>query len=217
MGVKPDLNVMDQATLEGDILTTAWKTVLTKPGGPHRVFWGLETDDPSRLWAFFDWDSIEQHEQFAKTHGADAVKDIPKICTHGELTKHIAMAPSSDVLQSPSTEVLLVYFPAEISSMYRDETSSSLQDIFTMSLRNCPDVKEVAYGWGMENDFPVRGKSGQLASVLIGFIGLSDVKTQAKFHNADAYKEVEAKIKSLEGVVNFYGFSIECQKLERDN
>lgn len=67
MGVKPGLNIMDETTQEGQVLTGAWKAVTSAPGGPHRVYWGLEVEDPSKLWAFFDWDSIEDHENFAKS------------------------------------------------------------------------------------------------------------------------------------------------------
>lgn len=67
MGVKPGLDIMDESTQEGQILTGAWKAVTTAPGGPHRVYWGLEIENPLNLWAFFDFDSIEAHEEFAKT------------------------------------------------------------------------------------------------------------------------------------------------------
>ena len=68
MGVKPNIDIMDQDTPEAQILTGVWKTVTTKPGGPHRVYWGLEREDPSRVWGFFDWDSVEQHQKFAQTY-----------------------------------------------------------------------------------------------------------------------------------------------------
>jgi len=67
MGVKPNLDVMNDSTHEGQILSGAWNAVTTAPGGPHRVHWGLEIEDPSKIWAFFDWDSLEEHEKFAKS------------------------------------------------------------------------------------------------------------------------------------------------------
>jgi hypothetical protein len=66
MGVKPNLNIMDPSTHEGRVLTRTWKAVTSAPGGPHRVCWGLEIENPLRLWAFFDWNSVEEHEKFAK-------------------------------------------------------------------------------------------------------------------------------------------------------
>ena len=67
MGVKPGLDIMNENTEAGSILMKAWNAVITAPGGPHRVYWGLETEDPSKLWAFFDWNSVEDHEKFAKS------------------------------------------------------------------------------------------------------------------------------------------------------
>lgn len=66
MGVKPNMNIMDHTTPEGKILTDAWKTVISKPGGPQRVYWGLESVDPSKIWCFFDFESVEQHRRFAE-------------------------------------------------------------------------------------------------------------------------------------------------------
>lgn len=67
MGVKPGLSITDPSTPEGTVLPSVWKTVLTKPGGPQRVFWGLEEEDSSKVWAFFDWNSVQEHVDFAKT------------------------------------------------------------------------------------------------------------------------------------------------------
>ncbi len=66
MGVKPNHNIMDTSTSEGKILIGTWKAVLSAPGGPSQVYWGLEAENPLMLWAFFDWESVEQHEKFAK-------------------------------------------------------------------------------------------------------------------------------------------------------
>ena len=66
MGVKPNLDVMNDSTPEGQIVSGAWKAVTTAPGGPSRVHWGLEIEDPTKFWGFFDWDSLQQHEEFAK-------------------------------------------------------------------------------------------------------------------------------------------------------
>jgi hypothetical protein len=66
MGVKPNLNIMDPSTREGRIMTGAYETVVSKPGGPQQLYWGLEIENPLAVWAFFDWDSVEEHEVFAK-------------------------------------------------------------------------------------------------------------------------------------------------------
>ncbi|KAM0364976.1 hypothetical protein ACHAO7_009545 [Fusarium culmorum] len=178
MGVKPGIDIMDPTTPEGNILYEAWSTVITKPGGPSRVYWGLEKDDPLKIWGFFDWDTVEQHEKFAKDqvnlHGADAVKDIPKICTHGEMTKHVTMVPSSDVFQSPVTDVVVAYFPTDFAQTKKDKDAMQLKGILAKSFGTYSDVEKLAHGWDIENDFPVRGKEavdGQLGAALMGFVG----------------------------------------------
>ncbi len=67
VGVKPGFDIMDESTGEGKVLIAAWNTVAAAPGGPHRVYWGLQVEDPSKLWAFFDWDSVEDHEKFIQS------------------------------------------------------------------------------------------------------------------------------------------------------
>lgn len=67
MGVKPNVDIMDESTPEGQVLPRAWKTVTAAPGGPHKVYWSLQVEDPSKVWTFFEWDSVDDHEKFAKS------------------------------------------------------------------------------------------------------------------------------------------------------
>ncbi|KAF4466088.1 hypothetical protein FALBO_7046 [Fusarium albosuccineum] len=215
MGVKPGLNIMDPSTEEGQILAGAWKTVTSKPGGPQRVYWGLEAADPSKVWAFFDFDSVEQHRKFAEEYGAEAVKDIPKMCTHGEFSKHIKMDPTSDILLSPVTELMLVYFPSDISEKNQEELAELFRLIILMDLPDSPGLESLAHGWGLEKDFNVRGKDGQVGSVLMCFLGWAGVDAQAKVHETDAYKQTLSKVQNMKGAIGFCNVSLSCQHLER--
>lgn len=67
MGVKPGLNVMDDSSQESRSLTGVYQAIITAQGGPQRIYWGLEMEDPSKIWAFFDFKSIEEHERFAQS------------------------------------------------------------------------------------------------------------------------------------------------------
>lgn len=66
MGVKPGYKIMDESTPEGKILPGAYKSVTALPGGPQNSHWGLELEDELKVWGFFEWNSIEEHEIFAK-------------------------------------------------------------------------------------------------------------------------------------------------------
>jgi hypothetical protein len=68
MGVKPNHKVMDASTLEGQLLISIYKNIVSLPGGPSRMYLGLESEDQSMLWAFFDWETLEEHEKFAKAY-----------------------------------------------------------------------------------------------------------------------------------------------------
>lgn len=68
MVVKPGRRIMDLTTREGQILQKTWETIINAVGGPNWIYWGLETEDESRIWTFFEWNSIEEHETFAKRY-----------------------------------------------------------------------------------------------------------------------------------------------------
>ncbi|KAH8817447.1 hypothetical protein F5884DRAFT_897092 [Xylogone sp. PMI_703] len=216
MGVKPNLDIMDDNTREGQILTGAWKAVTTAAGGPHQVYWGLEIEDLSRVWAFFDWDSIEDHDKFAKSFGGEAVKDFPLILTHGEFTKHIDVTISAaPALKSPVTEVMLFYFSSDLSQARRDAAIAKLKTFLDETTGSCSDIKGVSYGWGVENDFPIRGEEGQQGSILAAFIGWPSIDAHAKFRETETFQESSNLIETIEGVIKSVVFHINCQSLER--
>ena len=59
------------------------------------------------------------------------------------------------------------------------------------------------------------GEEGKLWSVLIGFIGRSSHDAQTRFHGRDDYMDAARCIQDIAGVNRFYGFSINCHRLER--
>jgi hypothetical protein len=120
------------------------------------------------------------------------------------------------VLQSPVTEVMLAYFSYDISQAGKDKAAAQLQQFVEKSLENCTDVMAVSYGWGVENNFPVRGgEVGQLGSLLTAFIGWPSLDAYRTFRETDAVKESVDLIRAMEGMVKFAKFNISCQSMER--
>lgn len=66
MGVKPGYKIMDESTPEGKVLPVAYRSVPNLPGGPKNCQWGLVLEDELEVWGFFEWNSVEEHEIFAK-------------------------------------------------------------------------------------------------------------------------------------------------------
>ncbi|KAJ4253880.1 hypothetical protein NW762_010278 [Fusarium torreyae] len=171
VGVNPGINIINPGTPEGQILASIWESVTTMVGGPQRVFWGLEVLNPSRIWMFVDWDSIEQSKSFTKESAPAVLKNFSKICTHSEFIKHVNLSQSSDALRSTITEIMLVHFPKDFSQVQKDQSSTSLQLILNDSFGQCSDVDKLAHGWAVEDNFSVKGgegKSGCVSMIIIG-------------------------------------------------
>ena len=149
--------------------------------------------------------------------GRDAVKDLPKILTHSEFVKHVKAAPFPPlVLKSPVTEVMLAYFPSDLSSDCKDAAAARFKHFAKTGLGNCSDVKGVSYGWGLENNFPVRGgDEGQTGSILLAFIGWPSVEAHLKFKETEAFKKNVGWITGMEGLIKVIMLHISCRSLDR--
>lgn len=133
------------------------------------------------------------------------------------MTKHISIIPSSDVLRSPVTEVLLAYFPMNYSQPEKDTAATQRQDILSKYF-SCSDITSLSHGWSVENDFPVRGKKtidGRLGAALMGFIGWSSNIAQASFRQTSAYKEALSQIQGINRLLSLDIISLRCNYLER--
>lgn len=64
VAVKPGINIINPETPDGRILASILGGATTLVGGPRKVFWGLEVLNPSMLWILFDWESVEQQQDF---------------------------------------------------------------------------------------------------------------------------------------------------------
>lgn len=144
------------------------------------------------------------------SYGAEAVKDLPTILTHGEFSKHVTLMPSSLVLQSPVTEVILAYFRSDLSSAGKEIAMAKLQQ-FLKCFDGFPDVKGTSFGWGLENNFPVRGKKGSVGCILIGLVSWESVESSLKAREKEMFKDMVVLMKNLEGILEFDQFNIRCQ------
>ncbi|CAI6311744.1 unnamed protein product [Periconia digitata] len=217
MVVKPGLDVMDDSTEAGQILRGIYKSVITAPGGPSRIFWGTEVENPLKLWGFIDWDTVEDHEKFARSHGQELTKPYPKILESGEFTKHIVVKPfPPKVLHSPVTEVMVAYFPSNISQSTKDANSARFQEFTEKGLNTCSEVQGISYGWGLENDFPLRDQEkDQKGTMFTALIGWSSIDAHMAFRETNEFKESIHLLRGFEELVKLGMFHIHCKSLEK--
>lgn len=143
---------------------------------------------------------------------------MPKILSRGFFTKHITATPSlSTALQSPVTEIILAYFPSDISSTQRDSALGRLQNFEGEDLKSPSGIQALSYGWGVENDFPVRrGSDDQKASIFTSFIGLDSIDAQKIFRESLAFEKLLRLVRGMEGIIKLETFSVSFRSLVRN-
>lgn len=59
------VNVFDESAA-AKTYQNVLETALKQPGA-RRVYTGVEVENPSTLWLFLDWETLEDHENYPKT------------------------------------------------------------------------------------------------------------------------------------------------------
>lgn len=139
--------------------------------------------------------------------GAQAVKHLPQILSHPVFMRHVKMHETSaaldTILSARATSVLFAYFPSNVPHSVQSglvkEVEGVLDTMRGMSL--C-----VAFGWGVETDFPVLGgKDGETGAAFAVFVALDDVESDEgvgpkQLVLMDGVKEVLVGAEGLKGV-----------------
>lgn len=168
------------------------------------------------------WTEISTKEYRLKKsiyrHGARIVKDFDQVFLRGGFTKHIQTQPyPPSALKAPVTEIMLAYFPSDVSAETKTAANMRLSAFADKALTKCADVQAVNFGWGLENDFPVRGgEEGQTGSMLIALIGWPSIEAHMKFRETEAFKENVDLLRGMEGMVKLTMFHVKCRVMENE-
>lgn len=138
--------------------------------------------------------------------------------THGGFAGHVDVTPAAaPALTSPVTEIIFAYFPPSISPDEKANVSLRFQDFVDKGLRTCIDITSISLGWGVENNFPVRGtEDGQTGSLFAVFVGWSSIEASMKFQETEGFKEQVGIIREIEGLTKMVIFHVSCDGAERD-
>jgi hypothetical protein len=118
MGVQAGKTPMDPNTPDGSLLLDAWKAVITAAGGPQRVYWGTELGTWSRVWGFFDWESVEEHEAFARSYGHPHPHSLLLL-----YPPHVGRVRQHEPPLTPATDLVVRRRSASAKSLRRDSQS----------------------------------------------------------------------------------------------
>lgn len=143
---------------------------------------------------------------------------MPKIFTHGLFTKHIGVTPSlSLALQSSVTELILAYFPSGVSSTQKDAVIAHLKNFEEDELKGLSGIEALSYGWGVEQDFPVKGgPEDQRASILVSFIGFDSIDAQRIFKQSLTFEKLLGLVRNMEGIFKLENISVDFRSLSRN-
>lgn len=142
---------------------------------------------------------------------------MPNILSHGLFTKHIRLSPSAPAaLRSSVTEVILVYFSSVSSSTRKNAAIEHLKAFEEDELRGRSSIEALSYGWGVENDFPVRGGlEDQRASILMSFIGFDNSDARTKFKQSSTFERMLDLFREIEGFLKLEAFPVEFRSVSR--
>jgi hypothetical protein len=147
-------------------------------------------------------------------YGGEAVEDLPKIISYTIFQKHIEVSPFlENVLRAPVTEVVLTYFPSNISVSEKSAITKILQNTISSGLRDCADAKAVSYGWGVETNFPVLdGEENQTGAMLALFVGWANADARDTFWASWDYKKDIEDMMRVKEVVKSVTRLMECRR-----
>ncbi|KAI1033148.1 hypothetical protein LB505_010583 [Fusarium chuoi] len=215
------VNVFDESAA-AKTYQNVLETALKQPGA-RRVYTGVEVENPSTLWLFLDWETLEDHENYPKTadHGPIIESLKPIVDFSKSINKHVTLTPfpPEDVLNkdcSPVTEVLLAFFPPDYDVASRATATRRLEEFTGVALKTSRDWRGISYGWSVENDVPIRGEEGKTGSMLAAFIGWPSVEAHQKFRETDDFKENIGLLREIPGLVKLAAFHVSCVSKEAE-
>ncbi|KAJ0375681.1 hypothetical protein COL26b_006188 [Colletotrichum chrysophilum] len=206
----------DPDTPEGKDIKHMLETAAAQPGA-GRIYWGHAVEKPHRQWLFLDWDSVEEHLAYRTTPGHDVVaKSMSSYLdwTDGYI-KHIVTKPWPPTIlaEAPVTEVLTLFFPAELEEPAKEDLSKQLEVFKVKALDTSSDSKGIAYGWSKENDVPITGEDGKAGNLLVAFIGWPSVEAHLKFRETEAFRDNIGLLREMKGIVKLGIFHVACRSL----
>lgn len=112
---------------------------------------------------------------------------------------------------------MLAWFPSDLSPEVKDANTKKLEQFAEKGLKACPDIQAISVGWGLEDDFPVRGgEEGEKGSMVSMLLGWPSIDAHMKFRDTDAFKESIPLIRGLEGMKKVTMFHVKAQVLENE-
>ncbi|KAI0899844.1 hypothetical protein F4806DRAFT_267893 [Annulohypoxylon nitens] len=189
-------------------------TLLAQPGC-QRVRSSRVHEDTSKLRLFADWESLDAHRAFASNaavYGPFQQRMGPIIDTSSfgpanprRPPYHVAFKAwppvalnGGDKGGSPVAEVLLMYFPSDISESTMSSHEATTNDFLGKLGKAATGMTgEIALGWTVEKDVLFKGEPSR---VLVAVVGWTSVDAHLKTRDTEEFKQLIPMIRGLESL-----------------
>lgn len=115
------------------------------------------------------------------------------------------------MLGSPITQIIASYFPSDISADEKDKITQHVKGLLSKADTNDPGYIPWGYGWGLENDYPVRGLGGKTGTIFMVLVG-----AQTGDQHNTLFGELVHAVKSMDGLVGLHQFTMRSLRQERE-
>lgn len=112
---------------------------------------------------------------------------------------------------------MLAWFPSDMTPEVKDANTKKLEQFAKNGLEACSELQAIDLGWGLENDFPVRGGAeGERGNMVTMLLGWPSIDAHMRFRDSDAFKDSIHLIRSLELMKKLTMFHVKTQVLENE-
>lgn len=115
------------------------------------------------------------------------------------------------MLESPITRIIASYFPSDISADEKDKKIQKVKGLLPGDNANDPGSIPWSYGWGLENDYPVRGIDGKTGTIFMVLVG-----EQTSGQHDTLFAELVDAVKSMDGLIGFHQFNMRSLRQKRE-
>lgn len=112
------------------------------------------------------------------------------------------------------TEVMVAYFPTKLPMDARSAAPTRFGQSKEQCLEQYRAKRAVSYGWGVEDDIPMRdGMKEEKASVLMVFIGWDSIESYAEAQKNEGYQPNMRPLKNVEGMMKLQTMRIGWRRM----
>ncbi|KAG9251338.1 uncharacterized protein F5Z01DRAFT_752978 [Emericellopsis atlantica] len=210
-----EADALDESTPTGKIVQRRLTEPTTQPDF-RAIHYGLAVERPSELWAFLDWDTVEQHQTWRDSASHDDLRKSLATISDASAPKfslYITPQPTS-VFNDPAypvVEVLNVLLPPDMDEAAMKMVEDRWEQFARQALHPPALCGKIATGWSLENNAPVRDEEGKTGKVFLALIQWPSVDKHMENRGLPVFKDSIHLLRDLPGLLKMDMFHVHAK------